>query len=124
MLTRRVRRCAIAFLFALAFLAAGLNAPFTKDQEPQNAQWIVDIVTHGHWLLPYDYYGYVERKPPLFYWLSSIAIIATGGHVTEALARLPSLIAGAAVAAEVMLWAADDFGEALPRARRWSSPTC
>jgi 4-amino-4-deoxy-L-arabinose transferase-like glycosyltransferase len=112
MLTPRVRWCVIAFLFALVFLAAGINAPFTKDQEPQNAQWIVDIVTHGHWLLPYEYYGYVERKPPLFYWLSSLAVIATGGHVTEALARLPSLVAGAALAAEVMVWAADEFSAA------------
>jgi 4-amino-4-deoxy-L-arabinose transferase-like glycosyltransferase len=111
MLTPRVRCSVIAFAFALAFLSAGLNAPFTKDQEPQSAQWIVDIVTHGHWLLPYDYYGYVERKPPLFYWLSSLAVIAGGGNVTEGLVRLPSLIAAAALAAETMLWAAGDFGE-------------
>ena len=112
MLTLRARWRLAAFLFGLAFLAAGINAPFTKDQEPQNAQWIVDIVTHGHWLLPYEYYGYVERKPPLFYWLSSLAVIATGGHVTEALARLPSLVAGAALATEVMVWATDEFDAA------------
>ena len=112
MLTPPLRRTALAFVIALVFLSLGLNAPFAKDQEPQSAQWVVDIVQHGHWLLPYDYYGYVERKPPLFFWLSAIAVEAAGGHVNETLSRIPSLIAAAAIAAEVMLWtsvAFDDF---------------
>ncbi|HUN57347.1 MAG TPA: glycosyltransferase family 39 protein [Candidatus Binataceae bacterium] len=104
-----LRRAVLAFVIALAILSLGLNAPFAKDQEPQSAQWVVDIVQHGHWLLPYDYYGYVERKPPLFYWLSALAVEATGGRVNETLARFPSLIAGAALAAEVMLWASAAF---------------
>ncbi|MGA2411562.1 MAG: glycosyltransferase family 39 protein, partial [Candidatus Binataceae bacterium] len=97
---------AAAFAIALILLSAGIKAPFAKDQEPQNAQWVVDIVQHGHWLLPHEYYGYVERKPPLFYWIAAVAVEASGGHVTEALARMPSLIAGAAIAAEVMFWTA------------------
>jgi 4-amino-4-deoxy-L-arabinose transferase-like glycosyltransferase len=111
MLTPTMRRAATAFVFALVFLSAGLNAPFIKDQEPQSAQWVVDIVTHHHWLLPYDYYGYIERKPPLFYWLSSLAVMLAGGRVTEALARVPSLIAGAVLAAEVMVWTTANFDE-------------
>ncbi|HTT75697.1 MAG TPA: glycosyltransferase family 39 protein [Candidatus Binataceae bacterium] len=99
----------LAFIIALAFLSAGLDAPFAKDQEPQSAQWVVDIVQHSHWLLPYDYYGYVERKPPLFYWLSALAVEAAGGHVNEAFARLPSLIAAAAITAEVMFWVSAEF---------------
>lgn len=112
MLTPAVRRTAVAFIVALTLLSLGINAPFAKDQEPQSAQWVVDIVQHGHWLLPYDYYGYVERKPPLFYWLAALTVEAAGGHVNETFARLPSLFAAAALAAEVMLWASvafDDF---------------
>jgi 4-amino-4-deoxy-L-arabinose transferase-like glycosyltransferase len=109
MLTPSLRRTALAFIIALALLSLGLDAPFAKDQEPQSAQWVVDIVQHGHWLLPYDYYGYVERKPPLFFWLSALAVEATGGEVNESLARIPSLIAAAALAAEVMLWTSAAF---------------
>lgn len=109
MLTPSLRRIALAFIVAVALLSVGLNALFAKDQEPQSAQWVVDIVNHGHWLLPYDYYGYVERKPPLFYWLSALTVEATGGHVNETLARIPSLIAAAALATEVMLWGSAAF---------------
>jgi hypothetical protein len=109
MLTPPFSRAALAFVIALALLSLGLDASFAKDQEPQSAQWIVDIVEHGHWLLPYDYYGYVERKPPLFFWFSALAVEITGGHVNETLARIPSLIAAAALAAEVMLWASAAF---------------
>jgi 4-amino-4-deoxy-L-arabinose transferase-like glycosyltransferase len=109
MMRRALNRATLAFVIALALLTVGLNAPFAKDQEPQSAQWVVDIVQHGHWLLPYDYYGYVERKPPLFYWLSALAVKAAGGHVNEPLMRIPSLIAAAALAAEVMLWASAAF---------------
>ena len=111
LLTRRIAQGAVAFAVALVLLSTGINAPFAKDQEPQSAQWVVDIVHHGHWLLPYDYYGDVERKPPLFYWLAALGVEASGGHVTEALARMPSLIAGAAIAAEVMLWTAATIDE-------------
>ncbi|HEX4210841.1 MAG TPA: glycosyltransferase family 39 protein [Candidatus Binataceae bacterium] len=111
MLTRAVGQTIIAFIIALALLSLGLNAPFTKDQEPQSAQWIIDIVQHRHWMLPYDYYGYVERKPPLFYWLSALTVEATGGHVNETLSRIPSLLAAAALAAEVMLWVSAAFDD-------------
>lgn len=103
---------AAAFLIALAVLSQGLSAPFEKDAEPQSAQWIVDIVHHDHWLLPYDYYGFVERKPPLFYWLAAVAAESSGGVVDEARARSVSLIAGAALAALVMGWCAAEIGAA------------
>ena len=101
---------AAAFAIALAILSLGISAPFEKDVEPQSAQWIVDIAQHGNWLLPHDYYGLVERKPPLFYWLGAIGVKLSGGNVDEARARMPSLVAGAAVAALVMDWASADLG--------------
>jgi 4-amino-4-deoxy-L-arabinose transferase-like glycosyltransferase len=101
-----------AFAIALVVLAPGIAAPFQKDAEPQSAQWIVDIVDHGNWLLPRDYYDFVERKPPLFYWLSALATKLSGGHVDEARARTVSLIAGAMLAATVMAWSVSNLGAA------------
>ena len=109
---RRAAAFAAAFAIALAILAPGIAAPFTKDAETQSAQWVVDIVQHGNWLLPLDYYGFVERKPPLFYWLGAIGVELRGAPIDEIGARTPSLIAGAAVAAIVMDWAAADLGAA------------
>jgi Dolichyl-phosphate-mannose-protein mannosyltransferase len=108
----RFASIAIAFAIALAVMSLGIAAPFEKDVEPQSAQWVVDIVHHGNWLLPHDYYDLVERKPPLFYWFGAIGVKLSGGQVDEARARMPSLMAGAAVAALVMDWAAADLGAA------------
>jgi 4-amino-4-deoxy-L-arabinose transferase-like glycosyltransferase len=108
---RRVASFVIAFVIALVVLSQGITAPFQKDQEPQSAEWAADIVNQGHWLLPHDYYGFVDRKPPLFYWLTALVVKAGGGKVTEARVRAVSLIAGAALAAEVMMWTAANVGE-------------
>jgi hypothetical protein len=106
----RVAQIALAFGIAIAVLSQGINAPFIKDAEPQSAQWIADIVDNGHWLLPHDYYHLVNRKPPLFYWLSALVTKTTGGRVDEVRARAVSLVAGAALAAEVMVWTATRLG--------------
>ena len=109
-LTGRFGQVALAFIIALAVLGQGLSVPFIKDAEPQSAQWIADIVDNGNWLLPKDYYHLVNRKPPLFYWLSALACKVSRGHVDELHARVVSLIAGAALAAEVMAWTAGRLG--------------
>jgi 4-amino-4-deoxy-L-arabinose transferase-like glycosyltransferase len=109
----RLALLTVAFVIALAILSLGITAPFEKDAESQSAQWVVDIAHHGNWLLPHDYYGLVERKPPLFYWLGAIGVKLSGGEVDEARARMPSLIAGAAVATLMMDWAAADLGAAV-----------
>lgn len=111
-LRSRVAAIAIAFAIALAALSLGIAAPFEKDVEPQSAQWVVDIADHGHWLLPHDYYDLVERKPPLFYWLGAIGVKLTNAPIDEAHARLPSLVAGAAISALVMDWTAAGLGTA------------
>ena len=108
--TGRIAQAALAFAIGLAVLGHGINAPFIKDAEPQSAQWIADTVDNGNWLLPHDYYQMVNRKPPLFYWLSAVVAKTTGGQVDEARARAVSLAAGAALAAEVMMWSAARLG--------------
>lgn len=109
---RRLMVILAAAAVAIVLLGQGISAPFDKDQEPQSAQWIVDIVQNGHWLIPHDYYGNVDRKPPLFYWLSALATMATGGHVDEVRARIIPLAAGATLAVGVMLWSGVYLGEA------------
>ncbi len=101
---------AIASLFAFVVLVQGIRAPFQKDAEPQSAEWIQSIVRDGHWLIPHDAYGYTDRKPPLFYWLSAIAADATGGTVDEVRARAVSVIAGTALATAMLAWTVANVG--------------
>ncbi len=101
---------ALAALFALIVLAQGISAPFQKDAEPQSAEWIQSIVRDGHWLIPHDAYGFIDRKPPLFYWLSATAAKLSGGTVNEVHARVVSLVAGTALAVCVLAWTAANVG--------------
>lgn len=101
---------AIAALFAFIVLVQGISAPFQKDAEPQSAQWIQSIVRDGHWLIPSDAYGYTDRKPPLFYWLSALVAKATGATVDEVRARAVSVVAGTALATAVLAWTAANVG--------------
>jgi 4-amino-4-deoxy-L-arabinose transferase-like glycosyltransferase len=101
---------AIAALFAFIVLVQGISAPFQKDAEPQSAEWIQSIVRDGHWLIPHDAYGYTDRKPPLFYWLSALVADATGGAVDEVRARAVSVVAGTALAVCVLAWTVGNVG--------------
>jgi 4-amino-4-deoxy-L-arabinose transferase-like glycosyltransferase len=101
---------AIAALFAFVVLAQGISAPFQKDAEPQSAEWIQSIVRDGHWLIPSDAYGFTDRKPPLFYWLSALVAKSTGGTVNEVRARAVSVVAGTALAVAVLAWTVANVG--------------
>jgi 4-amino-4-deoxy-L-arabinose transferase-like glycosyltransferase len=79
-------------------------------QEPLQAQLIQDTVSHGHWLVAFDYYGMINLKPPLYFWLSALIAEWGGGHVTEAISRVVSLLAGAALATEVLFWTMANVG--------------
>ena len=97
---------------AAIVLSLGIGAPFEKDQEPQSAQWIQAVVQRGEWLLPRDDYGGIDRKPPLYYWLSALAVKAGGARVDEVSARFVALVAGVLLAVAVMRWSAAFLGEA------------
>ena len=101
----RMVAAAIAFVIAIIVLAQGISAPFVKDAEPQAAEWIQDVASGHDLLIPRDYYGALARKPPLFYWIAGALTAASGGRVDEVRARIVPLIAGAAIAVIVMLWA-------------------
>ena len=99
-----------AALVAFVVFAQGVSAPFQKDAEPQSAQWIVSIARDGNWVLPRDYYGFLNRKPPLYYWLSALLVKASGGTVDEARARLVSVVSATVIAVEVLAWTASEVG--------------
>jgi 4-amino-4-deoxy-L-arabinose transferase-like glycosyltransferase len=103
----------VALLAAALVLSLGIFAPFQKDQEPLSAQWIQGIVQRGEWLIPSDDYGGIDRKPPLYYWLSALVVKSglCGSQVEEANARAVSLVAGALLACAAMTWSAIFIGE-------------
>jgi 4-amino-4-deoxy-L-arabinose transferase-like glycosyltransferase len=107
---KRILGICAAFGFALAVFGQGINAPFAGMQEPLQAQWIQDTVSHRHWLVAFDYYGMINLKPPLYCWLSALIAECAGGHVTETIARVVSLLAGTALATEVLFWAMANVG--------------
>jgi 4-amino-4-deoxy-L-arabinose transferase-like glycosyltransferase len=92
------------------FLVQGIGAPFQKDAEPQSAEWIISVAHDGHWLFPRDYYGFVDRKPPLYYWLSAIAARSGGGTVDEGRARIVSVLSATVIAVEVLVWTVSEIG--------------
>ncbi len=100
----------LAGLIALASLAPGIRAPFQKDAEPQSAEWIESVARDGHWIVQRDTYGFMGRKPPLFYWLAAVVADVSGGAVDEPRARIVSLVAGASLATAVLAWTAANVG--------------
>ncbi len=100
-----------ALVASAVVLSLGIGAPFEKDQEPQSAQWIQAIVQRGQWLLPRDDYGGIDRKPPLYYWLSALAVKSGVVRVDEVGARLVALAAGILLAVATMRWSAAFLGE-------------
>jgi 4-amino-4-deoxy-L-arabinose transferase-like glycosyltransferase len=108
--TLRPATLLLAALFAFVVLIQGISAPFQKDAEPQSAEWIQSIVLDGHWLIPHDAYGYTDRKPPLFYWLSALVADATGRTVDEVRARSVSVVAATALATAVLVWTLVNVG--------------
>jgi len=101
-----------AAMLAFIVLAQGISAPFQKDAEPQSAEWIVSVARDGNWFGPRDYYGFLDRKPPLYYWLSALASKVTGGRVDETRARIVSVVAATVIAVEVLAWTTSEIGVA------------
>jgi 4-amino-4-deoxy-L-arabinose transferase-like glycosyltransferase len=105
------RAVAIAMIAAAILLSLGIGAPFEKDQEPQSAQWVQAVVHRGQWMLPRDDYGGLIRKPPLYYWLSALAVKTGAVADDEVGARVVALAAGVLLAVAAMRWSALFVGE-------------
>ena len=103
---------ALAAVFAALVLGLGISRPFSREQESLSAQYIVDVTHNGHWLIGRDFYGFLNRKPPLFTWFSAIVAGAAGGKTTEAGARAVSLAAALGAALVVLSWTGSQMGSA------------
>ncbi|HTQ23807.1 MAG TPA: glycosyltransferase family 39 protein [Candidatus Binataceae bacterium] len=106
------RAIVVALIAAAIVLSLGIGAPFEKDQEPQSAQWVQAVVDRGQWMLPRDDYGGLIRKPPLYYWLSALAVKTGAVADNEVGTRMVALAAGVLLAVATMRWSAVFVGEA------------
>lgn len=64
------------------------------NDQPKTVAYTVDMVEHGHWLLPVDMLGRPATKPPMYNWLG-VPAVAVGWHSEFAL-KLPSTLAALA----------------------------
>ncbi len=76
-------------MFILLFWGLG-SLPLLDPDEPFYGQVAKEMVRGGDWLTPHLNGEVFWDKPPLFYWLSSLAMKVLG--VSELTARLPSAI--------------------------------
>jgi len=81
--------------FGLLLIATGigLRDPWPAD-EPRFALVVRDMVASGEWLLPHVGGDVYADKPPLFFWLMGLALLATGSLRLAFL--LPSLLSALA----------------------------
>lgn len=79
--TRTTTAFAVLFLFACFLFFGGLGRRHLRDaDEPREAGIIVEMVRSGDFIVPrLNGHDFLE-KPPLFYWLSTIACRILGGN--------------------------------------------
>ncbi|MGV6814049.1 MAG: ArnT family glycosyltransferase [Phycisphaerales bacterium] len=82
--------------FALAIVLIGrIIGPSDLGQNLDQSKTIaftLDMVEHGHWILPRDGLGELTRKPPMVNWVG-VPIVAMGFHNELAL-KLPAVLSG------------------------------
>ena len=104
---------AAVVLFALVLYLPGLGSvPLIDRDEPYYASVSREMLDRGDFMIPRFNGRIWLEKPPMLYWAQSLAFRFLGA--TEAAARLPSALAGAATAAVVFAMALSMFGD--PRA--------
>ncbi|MCI5837026.1 MAG: glycosyltransferase family 39 protein [Veillonellaceae bacterium] len=81
--------------------AWNIHLPLTNPDEAVYGETAKEILFAGDWLSPRIYGDYWYDKPPLFYWLTATSFRLFG--ITDAAARLPSVLAGIA-AASYLAW--------------------
>jgi 4-amino-4-deoxy-L-arabinose transferase-like glycosyltransferase len=106
----------IATVLVLIVLTPGIRAPFSRDDLLAVVE-IQDIAVRGHWLVNHDEYperftvmardkfGPINRKPPLFYWLSAIVAKALRDRTSPVTTRIVPLAAALALALTTFGWA-------------------
>ena len=101
----------ITLLVAAAWLALALHAlgaaDIVGDDEAREAGIVQDVVA-GHWLWPRFNEELLPDKPILYHWLAALPCGAAG--FSEAMVRLPSALAGAALVAWTGFFGAELLG--------------
>lgn len=104
-----MKRFALFFLLALAILSlkvtfgsvgAGFVDPIGKIRAQDEAVYshtAIRMATQGDWMTPHFLERFALYKPPLFYWLTALAVKVLG--ISEISLRLTSLLAVAAMIA-------------------------
>lgn len=95
-----IRPILLAFGLGLLVLAPFLGRPLiSREQELRVVLTARDMARGGDWLVP-RYLGEPRlNKPPLQYWLAALSFRAGGTTQSPALARLPTVLLGAALLA-------------------------
>jgi len=88
------RTLALAVLYLAAALHGLGAADIVGDDEAREAGIVQDVVA-GHWLWPRFNGELLPDKPLLYHWLAAVPCSAAG--FSEAMVRLPSALAGAAL---------------------------
>lgn len=98
---------ALMGFYALYFAGLGRN-PLLDPDEPVYGQFVKEMVRGGDWLTPHYAGKLWFDKPPMYYWLASIAVKTFG--LSEFSIRLPSAICAIGIVLLVFLLASYDFG--------------
>ncbi len=97
------RHYLLLFFAAAGFHFAGTwSLPLIDRDEPRFAEASREMIERQDFVVPYCNNKYRFDKPPLTYWLQSSAYRLFGEN--EAAARLPSVLAAAAVAVILLAW--------------------
>jgi 4-amino-4-deoxy-L-arabinose transferase-like glycosyltransferase len=107
---------AAAFLMVVAARVLGPSDVYDKEQ-PRTTSYTADMISNGHWVLPYDTFGIPATKPPLYNWLTA-PFVQMGGYREWAL-KMPSLL-GAAGALVVLIMAGRHLGRAEGKVGGWA----
>jgi len=100
----------LVLLFSVLFFRMGTGSlPLTDRDETRFSEATREMVEGGDWIVPR--LNGVERfdKPPLFYWLQAAGWAAFG--VSDATARLPSVVCAALAVTATAAWARRLAGE-------------
>ncbi|WP_171001741.1 ArnT family glycosyltransferase [Methylobacillus flagellatus] len=102
-MNRTLKTLMVLVVFLIAALAQGLDTrPLYKTQEVRVAETAREMLVSGEWIVPH-YNGELRlQKPPLPYWMTALSFRL--GGVSEAMARVPSVLFGSTVALILFLW--------------------
>ena len=99
---------AVFLVVALFHLLGTWSLPLIDRDEPRFAEAAREMIERDDYIVPYFNDDYRFDKPPLIYWLMCASYGLFGE--TDFAARLPSVLAAAAICALLFLWGVDAFG--------------